>query len=176
MSLLGGMAGGGILLNMLPITLPAVVSVLVIIATATLAAALISLVLTIVKGVKDLIAGNGFFKPSSSEKSKAQDFKERYARRIYTVFCTLGANQDMLSSLVNNKNLNANLPQGKFFLLIKKMKEVVGRHKQDIGEKRVERCKPFQLLSNSEEKHKNEKLIDDGSMEDKNNNTENIIT
>ena len=166
MSLLGGMAGGSILLNMLPITLPAVVSVLVIIATATLAAALISLVLTIVKGVKDWRADKGFFKPSSDEKNEAQRLKKRYARKIYTVFCTLGANQDMLSNLVNNyKNLAADSPQGKSFSVIKKMKEVVERCKEEIGVERVEQCTPFKLLSKSEEKHKNKKVIDNDNME-----------
>ena len=132
-------------------------------------AALLSLAITLFKGMKDLVSGKGFFKPDSTEVSKCDQKQKKCVMNVFNVYCALralGANND----LTNNQNLNK--PQEKFLQTMKDMKNFIKKNKNIIetdtdNEKKL---KPLEFLRNIENKENKVPLINNNQL---NNNQSN---
>lgn len=156
---LGGFALGSIFAAKLGLSLaggilPAIGAAAVILVTAIAIAVLVSLIMTLVKGFRDLKNDAGFYKPSQDEINTAKNSQTAYLNRIYSAFLTFGADKEKLNSLMqqNQKGtLDKNSSQGKFFKSMEDMKNFLKEHAKDNLKTALEKSSPFKILEGTEQ-------------------------
>ena len=134
--------------------LPAIGAAAVILVTAIAIAVLVSLIITLVKGFKDLKNNDGFYKPTQNDQASAKTSQTAYLNRIYTAFLTFGADEEKLKPLVKDSKAPEkskrrefdNSSRGKFFKSMMKMKDFLKEHATGDLQKSLKDSKPFQIL------------------------------
>ena len=134
--------------------LPAIGAAAVILVTAIAIAVLVSLIITLVKGFKDLKNNDGFYKPTQNDQASAKTSQTVYLNRIYTAFLTFGADEEKLKPLVKDSKAPEkskrrefdNSSRGKFFKSMMKMKDFLKEHATGDLQKSLKDSKPFQIL------------------------------
>ncbi len=161
---LGGFAGGTILaseiitaLSLTGETLPFIVTCSAIVVTVIAIAVIISLVMTVFKGLMDLTKGDGFYCATSREKQKAEQLKKEYVQKIYNAFLIFGADEKKLRQLMRrnqNSQLDKNSSEGKFFKSMIEMKNFLktnAKAKSNAAiEKKLKDSMPFKMLEQDE--------------------------
>ena len=156
---LGGFALGSIFAAKLGLSLaggilPAIGAAAVILVTAIAIAVLVSLIMTLVKGFRDLKNSAGFYEPSKQDRSLSQNSQTAYLNRIYSAFLTFGADEGKLKELVADSKkpeFNKKSPKGKFFKSMEDMKNFLKEHAKDNLKTALEHSSPFKILEEREQ-------------------------
>ncbi len=159
-----GYAGGYILVNKIASALgfslatsgalPFIAVVFASVVTMIAIAVLASLVMTLFKGFMDLKKGDGFYKPSEPDKSRAQKNQTEYLCQIYTAFLTFGADEKKLGKLVEDskkQDFNKKSPKGKFFKSMVDMKEFLKKNAKGDLKIQLMKSKPFSILEKGDD-------------------------
>ena len=157
--LLGGFVLGSALATTLGLSLaggilPAIGAAAVILVTAIAIAVLVSLIMTLVKGFRDLKNSDGFYKPTQEEQKNVQTSQTAYLNRIYSAFLTFGADKKQLMELVADSkkhDFNKESSQGKFFKSMEDMKNFLREHAKGNLEKALKESSPFKILEGKEQ-------------------------
>lgn len=179
----GGFALGSALaaklgLSLAGAILPAIGAAAVILVTAIAIAVLVSLIITLVKGFRNL-KNDGFYKPSKNDQESTKTSQTAYLNRIYTAFLTFGADEQKLKNLVtenNRKGLDKKSPQGKFFKSMVDMKKFLEENAKKYEETKglVEKNAPFQKLKKILEEKNQPPAQDINNQNNQNNEDINI--
>lgn len=155
-SFYGGWTGGNIIAGVFGLSLsggvlPAILTLLIIFATIIAIAALISLVITVVKGIKNWKDNSGFYRADKDKVDEASKAKEILLLKIYSAFLTLGADTKTLGELVQKADKDRTPTEKKFLSSMIEMKDFLEKNKSSYPQQTniFDKNSPFDKIKNA---------------------------